>query len=40
MASELTIPAADGEAAALAAAWHRELQREVGILKFEGNPTA
>jgi hypothetical protein len=36
VAGELTIPAEDSEVNALAHAWHRELQREFGIVKFEG----
>jgi hypothetical protein len=35
VSGELTIPADSSEAAALAVSWHRELQREVGIVKFE-----
>jgi hypothetical protein len=35
---ELTIPAGDDEVHALAERWHRELQRHVGITKFEGGP--
>lgn len=38
VAGELTIPADNAETAALAVAWHRELQREVGIVKFEREP--
>jgi len=37
---ELTVPAAEEEVRALAEAWHRELQRNVGIAKFEGERTA
>lgn len=33
---ELTVPADDLEVDELAEAWHRELQRAVGIVKFEG----
>jgi hypothetical protein len=36
VAGELTVPADEAEAAALAHAWHRELQREIGVVKFEG----
>lgn len=38
VAGELTIPADDTEADALAEAWHREIQREFGITKFEREP--
>lgn len=33
---ELTVPTSAGEAEALALSWHRELQREIGIVKYEG----
>jgi hypothetical protein len=36
--SELTIPADGSEAAALAVAWHRAFQRELGIVKYEREP--
>jgi hypothetical protein len=32
---ELVVPADDGEVMSLAKAWHRELQRESGIIKYE-----
>jgi hypothetical protein len=35
---ELTVPADEDEVRALAESWHRELQRNVGIAKFEGEP--
>ena len=35
---EVTIPADEDEVRALAESWHRELQRNVGIAKFEGEP--
>jgi Putative DNA-binding domain len=38
VSGELTIPADESEAAALAVAWHREIQREAGIVKFEREP--
>lgn len=38
VSGELTIPADESEANALAVSWHRELQREVGIVKFEREP--
>lgn len=37
---QLTIPADDDEVDALATYWHRELQRQLGIVKFEGEPEA
>jgi len=38
VAGELTVPADDEEAEALALQWLRELERSVGILRFEGEP--
>lgn len=35
---EITIPADPGEVRALAESWHREIQREFGIVKFEPGP--
>jgi hypothetical protein len=35
---ELTIPAVEAEIDELAAAWHRELQRSMGVAKFENEP--
>lgn len=40
VARELAIPADEDEVAALARAWHRELQREFGVVKFEREPEA
>jgi hypothetical protein len=40
VAGELTIPVDEDEGAALAHRWHRELQREIGVVKFEGEPPA
>jgi hypothetical protein len=40
LGGELTIPADESEVDALAAAWHRELQRELGIVKFERESAA
>lgn len=37
---ELTVPADDDEVRALAESWHRELQRNFGIVKFENEPQA
>ncbi|HET7052506.1 MAG TPA: ATP-binding protein [Solirubrobacterales bacterium] len=34
-AGEITTPATEGDVDALASAWHRELQRSIGIVKFE-----
>ena len=34
---ELTVPGDADEAEALALSWHRELQRAIGIVKFEGD---
>jgi hypothetical protein len=36
--AQLTIPADDDEIDALAEYWHRELQRQLGVVKFEGEP--
>jgi hypothetical protein len=36
VAGELVIPAGHDEAEGLTLAWHREIQRSVGIIKFEG----
>lgn len=36
MSGELVTPAAHREVEALALAWHREIQRNFGISKFEG----
>ena len=36
VARELVIPADEEEVLELAAQWHRELQREIGIVKYEG----
>lgn len=38
--SELTVPAGEDEVHTLAGAWHRELQREIGIVKYEREPDA
>lgn len=38
VAREITIPADDDEVLDLAEQWHREVQREAGIVKFEGKP--
>lgn len=35
---ELTVPAGDDEVRALAMSWHRELQRTVGVTKYEQEP--
>jgi hypothetical protein len=35
---QLTIPADDDEVYELAEYWHRELQRQLGVVKFEGEP--
>jgi hypothetical protein len=36
---ELTVPADSAETEALALSWHRELQRAIGIVKYEGEAT-
>jgi hypothetical protein len=35
VSGELTVPATDDEIEALALAWHREIQRTIGIVKYE-----
>jgi hypothetical protein len=36
---ELTVPVDNAETDALALSWHRELQRAIGIVKYEGDQT-
>jgi Putative DNA-binding domain len=36
---ELTVPADEGDVEALALSWHRELQRAMGIVKYENDQT-
>lgn len=38
VARELTVPADEDEVDALALSWHRELQRAMGIVKYEDDP--
>jgi hypothetical protein len=35
VSGELTIPASGSEIEALALTWHREIQREIGIVRYE-----
>ena len=35
----LTVPADEGDVEALALCWHRELQRAMGIVKYEHDQT-
>jgi hypothetical protein len=39
VARELTVPADDDEIDGLALSWHRELQRAMGIVKYEDDQT-
>jgi hypothetical protein len=40
VARELTVPAEEDEVGELALSWHRELQRAMGIVKYEDDQTS